>query len=579
MNKKDVPKAKKHSLLSLLKPYWKLILPLIALTLLANGLTLWLPRLLSHGIDGYLSGGSLNKILWEFSIASGGIFVLTYLQTIFQTFASEKVARDLRGDLSKKISTFSFAEVQALTPAKLLTNLTSDVDSVKNFVSRAVVNVISSVFLILGGSYLLISLNGKLGLAVLVVLPIIGGTFFVILGKVRALFLQTREVIDWLNKVINESILGSALIRVLHSQSEEHAKFAEVNGRARDIGISILKLFSAMIPIITFAANLAILIILVLGGRFVILGTMSLGDFAAFNSYLAILIFPIILLGFISNLIAQAQASYGRIAAVLTSPPPRDDGKITEPLKGSIQIENVSMFYGDKAALKDASLFIEPGSKVAILGPTAAGKTQLMNLLVGLIQPTKGEVKYDHVNINEYKRENLYKQIGLVFQDSIIFNISLRENIAFNTEVEEPDMQKAISTAELSDFIKDLPEGLETVVSERGTSLSGGQKQRIMLARALAINPKILLLDDFTARVDVNTERKILENVSKNYPGITLVSVTQKIAAVERYDQIILLMEGEIVASGKHEDLMRTSPEYVQIYQSQQSTNAYELSS
>lgn len=374
MNKKDVPKAKKHSLLSLLKPYWKLILPLIALTLLANGLTLWLPRLLSHGIDGYLSGGSLNKILWEFSIASGGIFVLTYLQTIFQTFASEKVARDLRGDLSKKISTFSFAEVQALTPAKLLTNLTSDVDSVKNFVSRAVVNVISSVFLILGGSYLLISLNGKLGLAVLVVLPIIGGTFFVILGKVRALFLQTREVIDWLNKVINESILGSALIRVLHSQSEEHAKFAEVNGRARDIGISILKLFSAMIPIITFAANLAILIILVLGGRFVILGTMSLGDFAAFNSYLAILIFPIILLGFISNLIAQAQASYGRIAAVLTSPPPRDDGKITEPLKGSIQIENVSMFYGDKAALKDASLFIEPGSKVAILGPTAAGK-------------------------------------------------------------------------------------------------------------------------------------------------------------------------------------------------------------
>lgn len=202
-----------------------------------------------------------------------------------------------------------------------------------------------------------------------------------------------------------------------------------------------------------------------------------------------------------------------------------------------------------------------------------------MNLLVGLIQPTKGEVKYDHVNINEYKRENLYKQIGLVFQDSIIFNISLRENIAFNTEVEEPDMQKAISTAELSDFIKDLPEGLETVVSERGTSLSGGQKQRIMLARALAINPKILLLDDFTARVDVNTERKILENVSKNYPGITLVSVTQKIAAVERYDQIILLMEGEIVASGKHEDLMRTSPEYVQIYQSQQSTNAYELSS
>lgn len=565
-------KPPQPSLLALLAPYKKLIIPLVFLALASNGLTLWLPRLLSRGIDGFFRGGSLNTILWEFGIASGSIFILTYLQSIVQTYASERVARDLRNDLSAKISTQSFAEVQRVTPAKLLTNLTSDIDSIKNFVAQAVVSIISSVFLIIGGSALLLSINWKLGLAVLVILPIIGGTFFFIFRKVRALFLQTREVVDWLNKVINESILGAALIRVINSHRLEHEKFSKANTRAKEVGISILKMFSAMIPIITFASNLAVLIILVFGGKFVIGGTMTLGDFASFNSYLTILIFPIFILGFVSNIIAQSQASYGRVHAVLSAPRERDDGDLVTPLKGSIQIENVSLYFGEKVALKDVSLNIEPGSKVAIIGPTAAGKTQLMNLLVGLIEPTSGEIKYDHQKLSEYKRENLYKQVGLVFQDSIIFNISLLENIAFNTSVGDADMQKAIATAELSDFIKTLPEGLKTEVSERGTSLSGGQKQRIMLARALAIDPKILLLDDFTARVDASTEKKILENVSNNYPGLTLVSVTQKIASVESYDQIVVLMEGEVIAKGTHEQLMSSSPEYVQIYNSQQST-------
>lgn len=573
MNKPEAQKPNQPNLFSLLKPYRKLIIPLVVLTIASNALTLWLPRLMSHGIDSFLRAGSLTATLWEFGIASALIFIFVYLQNIVQTYASERVARDLRNDLSEKISNHTFAQVQEVTPSKLLTNLTSDIDSVKNFVSQAVVNVVSSIFLIIGGSILLISINWKLGLAVLVILPIIGATFFIILGKVRTLFLQTREVIDWLNKVINETILGAALIRVLNSHKLEYDKFAEANSKARDVGISILKLFSAMIPIITFASNLAVLIILVLGGKFIINGTMSLGDFASFNSYLVILIFPIFILGFVSNIMAAAQASYGRIAAVLAAPEPKDDGTVIVPLQGSIQIEKVGLQYGEKAALKDVSLTITPGSKVAIIGPTAAGKTQLLNLLVGLISPTTGVIKYDNRPLVEYKRENLYKQVGLVFQDSIIFNISLRENIAFNTAVTEADLQKAIETAELSDFIGSLPEGLNTIVSERGTSLSGGQKQRIMLARALAINPKVLLLDDFTARVDTSTEKKILDNVSRNYPGLTLVSVTQKIASVESYDQIVVLMEGELVGVGTHQYLMDTSPEYVQIYNSQQSTN------
>jgi ATP-binding cassette subfamily B protein len=408
------------------------------------------------------------------------------------------------------------------------------------------------------------------------IIPIIGITFFVVLKKVRAIFIKSREVIDRLNKVINESILGAALIRVVNSQQPEYDKFLEANTQARTLGLSILRLFAGLIPVIVFTANMAGLAILLLGGHYVITGNMSLGNFAAFNSYLAMLIFPILVIGFMSNVIAQATASYERISAVLNSPDPIADGSVSARLQGDIQLQNVGLLYGQKPALKGINLHIKAGSRIAVIGPTAAGKTQLLYLLTGLVKPTSGIIEFDGHRIEEYNKENFYSQVGFVFQDSIVFNMSIRENIAFSDTVTDESLQKAIETAELKDFVQSLPNGLSTVITERGSNLSGGQKQRIMLARALAVNPKILLLDDFTARVDQNTERKILNNVRKNYPGLTLISVTQKIAAIEQYDQIILLTQGEIVATGKHEDLIRTSVDYVQILESQQSTSNYE---
>jgi ATP-binding cassette subfamily B protein len=230
-----------------------------------------------------------------------------------------------------------------------------------------------------------------------------------------------------------------------------------------------------------------------------------------------------------------------------------------------------------KDVLKSISLTAEAGTRTAVIGPTAAGKTQLLYLLTGLLKPSSGSIEYDGKSIDDFDKQSLHMQVGFVFQDSIVFNLTLRENIAFSRTVKDEDIEKAIAAAELKDFIDSLPKKLDTMVSERGTSLSGGQKQRIMLARALALNPRILLLDDFTARVDSATECKILENVHRLYPGITLLSVTQKVASVEDYDQILLLMEGEVLASGTHSQLMASSPEYVQIYDSQRSTSHYEL--
>jgi ATP-binding cassette subfamily B protein len=304
---------------------------------------------------------------------------------------------------------------------------------------------------------------------------------------------------------------------------------------------------------------------------------MTLGNFTAFNSYLAILIFPILIIGFMSNVIAQAIASYGRINEVLRAPIDDTVGTVKATLRGDIEVRNVALFLGEKATLKDISFTTNGGGKTAIIGPTGAGKTQLLYLLTGLTNPTSGTINYDGIDLNAYDKQNLHEQVGFVFQDSALFNFSLRENIAFSNTVKDSSLDLAIKTAELQDFIDTLPQKLDTIVSERGTSLSGGQKQRIMLARALALNPKVLLLDDFTARVDAETERKILANVAQNYPTLTLISVTQKISSIEHYDQILLLMEGEILARGTHDELMRSSPEYIQIYDSQRSTNEYEL--
>jgi ATP-binding cassette, subfamily B, bacterial len=571
-------KTSTPSIFNLLKPYSLLVTMLIIMALLGSGINILIPKIIAHGIDAYTSNHFIvSSVILQFLGAATGIFIFTFLQNITQTYASERVAKDLRTQLSDKISRQSYTYILKSNPSKLLTNLTSDIDSVKMFVSQAFVTIISSVFVIVGTSILLLMINWKLALAVISIVPVIGGTFFVVLRKVRVLFRRGREIIDSLNRIINESIMGSALIRVLNSQQPESMKFLETNLESRNLGMSILRMFATLIPVIMFVSNMAVVTILALGGHFVVAGTMSLGNFAAFNSYLMLLIFPILMIGFMSNIIAQATASYVRINDVLEAPSTPETGTIDNTIKGDISLKNVSLFYGDKPILKNISFSVRAGTKTAIIGPTAAGKSQLLYLLANLILPDSGSIEFDGISAEKYTKEMFHSQIGIVFQDSVIFNMSLIENIAFNNKVTNESLAKAISTAELNDFSESLPQKLDTIVSERGASLSGGQKQRIMLARALAVNPKILLLDDFTSRVDRQTENTILCNLENNYPGLTLISVTQRIAPVRHFEQIILLMEGEIIATGTHKVLKESSPEYVQIYNSQRSTQHYEL--
>lgn len=562
---------------SLLKVYWKPSLFLTLSTSIANILYLIVPKFISSGIDSYTLGQAITKTFYiEFLLVAFGIFLLTYFQGIFQTYLSQKVAYDIRNNLAEKISTLSYRQLENETPAKVLTHFTSDIDAIKNFFSTAVATSISSIVVLVGAMILLLTINMKLALAVIALLPFIIILFVFVFKKLGPLFKRSQEIIDVFNTIIGESVSGAAIVRVLNTGTIEYSKFEKHNNVSLDNSMKILKYFSFVIPTVGVIANFAALVILVLGGKFVIGGTMSLGDFTAFNSYVFILIFPIIMLGFISSTISRAQESYLRIQKIFEIKEEKKEGTLTSDLKGNIEVKNITMTYEERSVLKNINLNIQAGTKNAIIGPVAAGKTQLLQILFGLSKPTSGEVMYDNTLLNEYDPQTIHSQVAFVFQDSVLFNMSILENIAFSSEVSDEDIKKAVDTSELDEFIDALPHGINTIVSERGTSLSGGQKQRIMLARALALNPRILFLDDFTARVDAVTEKSILKNIEENYPNLTLISVTQKIQSVEHFDTITLLMEGEIVAQGTHTELMNVSPEYMQIMESQKSTQLYE---
>lgn len=559
-----------------LTPYRSLIGLLLLLSLIANGLSLFIPHRIGQVIDAVQMATAFDirgSVIWL-----GGFVLLAALFGLLQIaltgYVAAKIGYDLRAQLAAKLSRQSYTYVTTKGSSELLTIFTSDVDTVRNGVSQIIVGLFTAVVTLIGSIYFLLITNVRLTLLALSTLVVIAGTFAYIFGRLGPLFQQVQRNLGKINKVINESIVGAMLIRVLNSQRAELTKFERVNERSRELGVKIVDMFSALIPVITFVANAAVALIVWYGGRLVIRNGLGLGELSAFISYFNLLITPIFIIGFVSNMFSRSLVSLGRIQAILGAEDvlAKKEGGIVQDLKGKIEFRHVTLQYGQRQILKDISFVIKPQTRTAIIGPTASGKSQLLALLSGLIQPTSGEILVDDKPLQEYDRGSFLKQLAIVFQESSVFQATLKENILFRQGENEAVLEKALQTAALEDVIKALPEGLSTPVSERGGNLSGGQKQRLMLARALALEPRILLLDDFTARVDRKTEQDILRRLEENYPDLTLISVTQKIEPVKEYDQILLLMEGELLASGTHEELMHHSFEYQQIAESQKTS-------
>jgi ATP-binding cassette subfamily B protein len=564
-----------------LKPYSFLIIVIAVLSAAANGLSLIFPKKIGEYVDAYKSQIGTFSFTGPLIFLGGLaliVLALTLIQSWISVYTSEKIGYDLRAKLIAALKGRSFGYIRDMTGGRLITVMTSDIDAIKNLISQAVPSILTAIVTLVGVIIFLLTINWRLALLTLSVMPFILITFALIFRKMGPLFGMTQINLDKINKTINESIIASPLVRVLDANKDEYEKFDVVNKKGTELSTKVVVYFSALIPIITLLSNISILIVLGYGGSEVIHGNLSLGQMTAFFSYTSVFVFPFFILGFASTFVSRAQISFKRIFDVIEAIDTHVDADVsTEGLNpndiiGHIVFKNVTLKYGEKIVLKDISFEIKPHTRTALLGPTGAGKTELFYLMAGLAKPTEGEIFIDGKPIEEWNTSMLLSKIGMVFQDSIVFNTSLKENVLFKGDADEALLAKALKVSELEGLVDQLPEGLETNVSERGTSLSGGQKQRLMLARALSINPSILLLDDFTARVDAGTETRILDNIKENFNNITLISITQKIEPIKEYDHIIVLMEGELIAEGKHEDLIKDSVEYQQIYESQMST-------
>jgi ATP-binding cassette, subfamily B, bacterial len=563
---------KKNNIKSIFWRYRFYLLLLILLSIVANIANLYVPRLVGEAVDKAINSKGLESnfvIVIVTTIIIGLVFSLSELG--FGIFFSETFAKNIRIESFNNLTKQPFKYVLEKGSSNLITLFSSDVENIQENFTTSLSYLLQS-FILLGGSITLMFItNWQLALVAILSLPFVIGTFFVSISKVGKFFNYSQKNLTVLNNTVSENINASNLVRVLASFGWENKKFENFNNQSKLISINILKIFSFLLPVISLITTSMTLLFLYLGGIRVVSNNLTVGQLTSFLGYYALLITPIFILGFTSQGLSQAFTSWKRIEPIINANLEEKEGEYKPfQLDGLIELRDITLEFDGKKVLDNVSFVIKPNSNTAIIGPTSAGKSQLLSILVGLSQPTSGHVLFDNIDIKDWNRELLLSKIGICFQESLIFNNSIRENITLNRDVTDKQIQIAIESANLKEFIDSLEDGLETKIYERGANLSGGQKQRLTLARALVTSPDLLLLDDFTARVDLATEESIRKAIVKNYPETQLIQVCQKIETLKHVDHIIVMMEGQMVGQGTHEELLQSNSEYQQIYQSQQ---------
>ncbi|MBL7064748.1 MAG: ABC transporter ATP-binding protein [Anaerolineae bacterium] len=546
--------------------------------IISTGTQLVIPRLTQTIVDDGIAARRLPVVLWAAAgmvglAIAGSVF--SFLQGVLSARTAQGVAYDLRNQLYAKIQSLSFSYHDRAQTGQLLTRATSDVEMVRLFVGMGFIHLLSAILMMAGSIALLFATDWQLALIMLVLVPLTFGTFALFASKARPLFMKIQQRLADLNTTLQENLVGVRVVKAFAREPYERARYVRANQNLFDLNLVVGRLMATAIPLIFLIANLALLAVYWIGGYQAIAGHLSVGRLVAFANYMMMAFFPMLMLGMIITMISQAGASAERVFEILDAQSEvveKPDAVELTSIRGRVTFEQVGFRYfsGGEPVLKDVSFTAEPGQAVALLGATGSGKSTIINLIPRFYDVTDGQVTIDGHDVRDVTLDSLRQQIGTVLQETTLFSGTIRDNIAFGRREAPPEeITAAAKAAEAHDFIMSFPEGYDTPVGERGVTLSGGQKQRIAIARALLLDPRILILDDATSSVDYETEYRIQRALERLMEGRTSFVIAQRIATVLNADQILVLERGEIVAQGTHEELLRESPIYAEIYYSQ----------
>lgn len=569
-----------YKLLVFVKPYWRRsVVALVLLTSLVF-LDLAIPRLIQQIIDQGIEKQN-QRVVIQTGLIMLCISVLSTLIAVgnnnFSVQVGENLARDLRDAIFLKIQSLSYGNLDRMPTGQLMVRLSSDSGAFQRLVQISLRIGTRAPMLMIGSLILMFNTSRSLALSLLPLLLVTSVIIVFFVVRMEPFFRSVQQKLDKLNTVLQENVAGARLVKAFVRADFEAERFETSNEAFTDQSVKVMQFMSTMSPVLTVCINIGMVIVVWVGGLDTIRGDLSVGQIVAFTNYLLTTMTPLVMMTFLSNTWASGIASARRINEVLDTVPEIQEMPQAQSLPataaGRIVFENVGFHYNghtDEAVLDGINLIAEPGQTVAILGATGAGKSTLVNLVPRFYDVSSGRILLDGVDIRQLQQDSLLAQMSIVPQETVLFSGTVRDNVRYGApDASEEAVVAAAKAAQAHNFILTLPQGYDTHIEERGVNLSGGQKQRIAIARALLTQPKILILDDSTSAVDVETETKIQAALENEMRQHTTLVVAQRISTVLKADKIVVIDRGRIAAEGTHRELMQSSPIYQEIYASQ----------
>ncbi len=569
---------------SFLKKYRKLMVLGLALTTVVAALSIVNPYIAGIIVDDVIKDGNysiLPKLILCLLGVTLAIGILRFLyQIVFET-ASQGMLYDMRGKVYRKLLQEDFAFYNKKRTGDLMSRQTGDMDAIRHFVALVIYIVYQSVLLFIFALLMVFTVSTKLALCMLVVLPFTALATYRQSKEVRPAFQRNRNCFSSLNAFVQENVSGNRVVKAFAKEDYEIEKFNKENNKFRDAQISASRIWMKYVPVFEILSYALTIVLMVYGGYMAIQGEITLGDLVKVNGYLWMLNTPLRMAGWWINDIQNFSTSVEKIYATYSEEPKvysPNAGVVYERLKGSVEFRNVSYRADDEDIVMDINFKVKAGQTVGIIGSTGSGKSTLMNLLCRFYDTTSGEVLLDGVNVKDYDLYNMRDNIGMAMQDVFLFSDTIEGNIAYGRpSCTFEEVKKAAIMADANHFIMNLPEGYDTIVGERGVGLSGGQKQRISLARALLKDPSILILDDTTSAVDMETESYIQNQLKTIKKDCTKFIIAYRISSIKDADLVLVMNNGRIIEQGTHDSLVAAGGYYAKAFRNQYGEIPYEL--